>query len=148
VTDDKGPLTLGRVLAKLIELGNEVDQQKATVDMQGLFPAFEAHRTAVFIRIPYPGAANGEQPQERLAKLAASFNRPDTIKADFFTVIGRECYPGFQPWLEPKDFQPGMFDVDRIQQYLVGAGHKGYVLHITVDIVTPDVLDKAFQLTK
>lgn len=141
-------LTLGQVLAHLDALGGDLAKDKPLVDLAGIIPVADHHQTVIFIRSPYPGALAGGKVQERIVKLLTSVNRPDTIKADVYTVQGANVKQGWQPTLENavidgKEVHGPMFNPD----WLIGAMPKApWVLQITVDVVHPSVIAQALNL--
>lgn len=136
-------VTLGEVLETLEKLGEDLAVDKPMIDLKGLIPMNDHHQTAVFLRLPSKEAMQDSGVQERVVKFLTSINRPDTIKADVYTLLGGNCRKGYQPTIafpvvDGKPCKEGLFNPDWIVAQSVG-----YVLQITVDIVKPDVLAMA-----
>lgn len=114
---------------------------KDTMDYSGITPQDGHHRSAMFIRLPYPAVAaqNGEV-FERLSRLIESLNRPDTMKCDVYTVIGEHVLQGFQPHTDLT--AKGSFDPEEIHKILPG---QPYVLQMMVDIVQPQALEQTLK---
>lgn len=129
--------TLKKVLDKLKAVGENMPDA-ALVDVGGILPAGDHHQTAIFIRLPYPGAGDEQHVKDRVGKLLFSVNRPDTIKCDVWTICGNKCAPGWQPNLTPDSTGKGLFDHEKFME-----SGQGYTLQITVDIVHPAVLSAA-----
>lgn len=124
--------SLNDVFNQLRKLGEDLDEN---VDFASLLPeGHEHHRTALFIRLPYPGLLTTDsEVHERIAKLLASVNRPETIKMDVYTIVGNKVMQGWQPYTD--ESAKGMYDpVTAIES-------NPYVLQVIVDIVKPAALE-------
>ena len=131
---------LSQILDRLREIAAEMEE---VMDYSGITPEEGHHRTAMFIRLPYPpvAAVHGEV-SERLSRLVESINRPDTIKVDVYTVVGQHVLNGFQPHTELTaggDFNP--------EQMYVTLPNP-YVLQMVVDVVQPDALEQTLKALK
>lgn len=135
--------TLTEALAYLSTLGADLAQDKPLIDLKGVIPQGDHHQTAVFIRLPYEGAGIEKHTYERVTKLLTSINRPDTIKADVFTMLGPNCVKGWMPQIKAvqADGEPTLGPLFNPDWILAEVG--GYVLQITVDVVVPSVLAEA-----
>lgn len=133
--------TLSQILDRLRQIGDELQE---AMDYSAIAPDEGHHRSVMFVRLPYPpvAAVHGEV-FERLSRLMESVNRPDTMKVDVYTVVGRNILPGFQPHTELT--ADGDFDPEEFHAIL---SHP-YVLQIIVDVVQPDAMEQTINaLTK
>lgn len=135
-----GKASLNKVLDRLREIGDDLQE---VMDYSGIAPASSHHRTAVFVRLPYPGIVQeNEEVMERLARFLGSLNQPDTIKADLYTCIGRHVLPGYQPHTELT--ADGDFDPDSLHKIV----DQPYVLQIVVDVIQPAALEATLNALK
>jgi hypothetical protein len=129
--------TLSQILDRLRAIGDDL---KEAMDYSAIAPEDGHHRSVMFIRLPYPpvAAVHGEV-FERLSRLMESLNRPDTMKVDVYTVVGRHILSGFQPHTELT--ADGDFDPEDFHAILSNP----YVLQIVVDVVQPDAMEQTLN---
>lgn len=136
---------LQATLHQLDELGKDLAKDKPLVDLKGVIPLKDHHQTAVFVRLPYEGALNNEKVHERVFKFLSSINRPDTIKADVYTLLGANIMPGYQPHISHAEAgKAPLFNTDWVLTKI----DSPYVIQITVDLVWPAVLEAAANQAK
>jgi hypothetical protein len=131
-------VTLNQILDRLREIAEK--ELKPAMEYSAILPGDGHHRSAMFIRLPYPpvAAVQGEV-FERLSRLVESVNRPDTIKMDVYTVIGDKVLNGFQPHTNLT--AKGPFDPEQITAIIENA----YVLQIVVDVIQPAAMEQTIK---
>ncbi len=123
--------SLNDIFNQLRTLGEDLEE---STDFGSVLPeGHDHHRTALFIRLPWPGVLEQDsEVHERIAKLLNSVNRPDTMKMDVFTVVGNTVMPGWQPYTDA--VSKGLYDP------ATAIDIHPYVLQVVVDIVKPAAL--------
>lgn len=124
--------SLNDIFDQLRKLGEDLEE---SADFSSVLPeGHEHHRTALFIRLPWPGLLDEDsEVHERIGKLLASVNRPDTMKMDVFTIVGNTVMPGWQPYADAAS--KGLYDP------ATAIDTHPYVLQVVVDIVKPSALE-------